>query len=217
MNLDSFLIRLVFLGLPGIVGSKLYRKLRGRRDQPAWEHFLEIALFSLLSYATYDYLSPWLPISSKGIEEPYTPLQALLHEDIPVAWISWRQILCPSLIGIALAVTASYFDTYKLVTKLGRWVKATRRFGDEDVWDFFHNMPGVEWVFVRDHELDLVYFGWILAYSDSGKDRELILRDVDVYRNLGDAERLYQCAVLYVSRDKHDLSIEVPLVKGQSS
>jgi hypothetical protein len=51
MNISAFVVRLLFLALPGILGARLYRALRGKRVQKDWEDFVEIALFSLLSYA----------------------------------------------------------------------------------------------------------------------------------------------------------------------
>lgn len=47
MSLSSFLIRIIFLALPGIVGSILYRRLRGKSSLKDWEDVLEILLFSL--------------------------------------------------------------------------------------------------------------------------------------------------------------------------
>jgi len=53
MSLSSFLIRIIFLALPGIIASIIYRKLIGRRVRKDWEDYVEIAIFSLLSYAFY--------------------------------------------------------------------------------------------------------------------------------------------------------------------
>lgn len=71
-------------------------------------------------------------------------------------------------------------------------------------------------MFVRDHKLDLLYFGWILVYSDSEKQRELLLRDVRVYNNSTD-DFLYEVSRMYLSRESFDLTIEVPLVQHESA
>ena len=69
----------------------------------------------------------------------------------------------------------------------------------------------IKWVFVRDHKVNLIYYGVIDVYSDSEKERELILRKVDVLDNeTGDT--LYNVEVMYVCRDKHDLTIEAPVL-----
>jgi hypothetical protein len=53
ISLSSFLIRIIFLALPGIVGSIIYRRLKGKSSLKDWEDVLEILLFSLLSYSLY--------------------------------------------------------------------------------------------------------------------------------------------------------------------
>ena len=78
------------------------------------------------------------------------------------------------------------------------------------MWEYFHNsLEYGRWVFVRDHKLDLVYFGWIETFSESGEKRELLISEVEVYSNQRD-ERLYAIPVMYVARERHDLTIEVP-------
>lgn len=134
--------------------------------------------------------------------------KAILDEKVAIAW---SEIIIASLIGVPVAFSASAFHTYKLANRIGRFIRVTRRFGDEDVWDYFNNLPDIpeyEWVFVRDHKTGLVYFGWIYAYSDSEKDRELLMCDVDVYTN-DKGEFLYKTGMLYLCRDRYDLTIEM--------
>jgi hypothetical protein len=64
------------------------------------------------------------------------------------------------------------------------------------------------WVFVRDIENDLVYYGYIRAYSESREDRELILKEVEVYSN-STGEWKYAIPMMYLSREAHKLSIEI--------
>jgi len=106
---------------------------------------------------------------------------------------------------------ASYFYRYKWLNRIGQNIGATIRFGDEDVWDFFHTSGDIKgnWATIRDHKLSLIYFGWIQAFSDSGKDRELILREVDVYNSAG--ECLYKTDVMYLSRKPDELTIEAAI------
>lgn len=122
--------------------------------------------------------------------------------------IPWHEILWATSFGAVLSFLAAYCFTYKAVLRFGRRVRVTRRFGDEDVWTYFQELSGVEWVFVRDHKQDLVYYGWIQAYSDPGESREMLLRDVDVYDNTGEGNLLYSTPVLYLARAEGDLSIE---------
>ena len=59
---------------------------------------------------------------------------------------------------------------------------------------------------MRDHKINLLYFGWISYYADAEKDRELIIDEVGVYDLSG--ELLYSSPSMYLSRNKFDLTIE---------
>ena len=209
MHLSGFIIRIIVLALPGIIGSLLYRKLRGSKQRKNWQDVVEITLFSLLSYSLYGFIVEIQDFLRLGTVS-FTALQALFDEQLP---IRWYEIFFASLFGILLAFMASYAHKYKVVNRLGRWVRATNRYGDEDVWDLFHNSPDSdEWVFVRDHKLNLVYFGWIHAFSESELERGLLLSDVQVFSDAETEKHLYNSKVMYIARDRHDLTIEVPQV-----
>ncbi len=70
---------------------------------------------------------------------------------------------------------------------------------------------------MRDKEKDLIYDGWVQAFSDDSKDAELLLRDVSVYKN-STGEGLYQIGMMYISRNRDDIAIEIrtiPLTKSR--
>ncbi|MBF8276038.1 MAG: hypothetical protein HW390_1111 [Candidatus Brocadiaceae bacterium] len=69
------------------------------------------------------------------------------------------------------------------------------------------NIKGTVWVAVRDHKNNLIYDGWVQAFSDDSKDAELLLRDVSIYNN-DSGECLYQVGAVYLSRKREDISIE---------
>jgi hypothetical protein len=207
MTLSSLLIRIIFLTFPGIIGSILYRKLRGRPVRKDWEDYVEIAVFSLASYALYGLIV--FVLKKAGLSSgTVTVLQAFLDEKVQVVW---QEIVYASLCGVLLSFIAAYIHTYKLVTRFGQLVRATTSFGEEDVWDFFHNRPDIQWVYIRDLKYDLSYRCWIEEYSDAFKERELLLREVDVYRN-STGESLYHCDVVYFSMKHDEFTIEAAIV-----
>jgi hypothetical protein len=177
MALSSFLVRIIFLALPGVVASTIYRKLRGKAVLKDWEDVIEIGLFALLSYLLYALAIG--AVHGQAVES-FTLLNAFYDEK---ATVSWHEILPACGIGVLLAFAASSLYTHKIVNRAGRLLRVTRRFGDEDVWTYFNNVPDLYWVIVRDHKVDLAYYGWIQVYSDSHEERELLLRDVKVYNN----------------------------------
>lgn len=201
MQISALFIRVVVLVLPGLVGSLFYRKLRGGRQQKDWRDLAEITLFALSSYAIYGVALELFATNGSAA------LEALFDESVPVRW---TEVVVASLVSIVLAILASYVQKFKLINRFGRKIKATHRFGDEDVWEYLHNSPDTgSWLYVRDHQEELVYYGWVEAYSESGDDRELLLSDVEIYTNETD-EPLDSVPLLYVSRDAYDFTIEIP-------
>ena len=205
MELSNLLIRVIFLILPGAIASAFYKKLKGKVSRKDWEDLREIVIFSVLSYSLYGLCTAlFTKIGYPLPNGTFTSFQAFFDEKIP---IEWHELLYASIVGILLSVVASYVHRYKLITRFGAFIGATQTIGDDDVWEFFHNAPDV-WVDVRDHKHDLVYECWIQVYSDPYQDRELLLRDVKVYRN-STGEYLYDLDAVYLSRSKDELTIEV--------
>ena len=213
MSITSFLIRIIFIFIPGLICYFLFSQLTGRRAKEHWQNFLVILTFSVLCYFSYfvlvtmlNSLIKLLNPSSRGIELFF--IKSIFDEKVP---LNWNEIILVSIIGFAMSYVFALYYNKNIVTVLGILVKVTTRYGDEDVWNFFHNVvPDIEWVVVRDHKLDLLYYGWIDAYSDSGENRELFLKEASVHDNeTGDF--LYKVESMYISRDRFDLTIEVPL------
>lgn len=192
-------------------------------------YLLYAALLTLWCHAT---LSPPNPASQSP---PLVPQESLLCEVAPatpptkpappdpiaipelsIPWLQWsnqplrwQDPLFASILGIIVGFVASYFQRYKVINRLGRLLRATNRYGDEDVWEYFHNSPQTpEWLIVRDHKTDLVYFGAIHVFSDTGKERELLMEDVDVFSNQEPVTKLYSVSSMYLCRAPHDLTIE---------
>jgi len=215
MSLSSFLIRIILLVLPGIACSALYRHLRGRRTRKDWEDFLEILVFSFLCYTIYG-LVDYAISSFYPADDPLAAFRALTNESVQIDRPVARAIIWALVISLPVALLASYIDEYKLINRFGWVIKATKRIGDEDIWDYFNRSPDIVWVNVRDHKLDLYYYGRIEAWSDSGQDRELLLKEVEVYKN-STAEFLYKSDVVYISRKADDLTIDADLSSNDSS
>lgn len=208
MNINLSIIRLALVALPGLIALKLYRKLRGSRPKKVWEDFIEILIFSLASYLIIALLSNLVASSSQ--RNSIDGLSKLFLDD--KSKIEWPQIGWACLVGIALAFIAAYIHKFKLVFRLARLIKASDKQGDEDVWDCFHKDLGEgedNWVLLRDSESSLSYHGYVRSYSESEKNREIVLQDVNVYHE-DSTDIIYAVSKLYYSRPSHTISIEVP-------
>ncbi|WP_129633754.1 hypothetical protein [Candidatus Oscillochloris fontis] len=183
-----------------------YRSLKGRPDNyKDWEDILEMALFSLLSYNIYGLGLTFT--NYRGWTNTQVVIsQALLDNGVP---INWLEIVITATISFVIAFIASFLYTKDTINKIGRKLRVTSMFGNKDVWDFYYKNYGNQWAFVRDYKTDMVYYGHILSYSNTDKERELIITDVDVYTNTT-SEFRYSCPVMYISRSRDDLTIEIP-------
>jgi hypothetical protein len=127
---------------------------------------------------------------------------------------SIKLIFYASLVSVFCAVLWLYGSNYKLLTRLMQWMKATKRYGDEDVWDFTFNSgrPEVEYIHLRDFEKKITYAGWVEAFSETEQQRELRLRDVIVYDFEGNV--LFETARVYLARKMDNIDIEFPYRPG---
>ncbi len=211
MEISDFLIRVVFIGLPGIIGVQIYQKLKSKSVRKDWEDIIEIVLFALGSYAVYGLIVEVLRRCCVWNLNP--PLQALFNNKVE---ISWLEIAGASFIGIVLAFISACAYNRKWLNRFGQYLHVTKKFGDEDVWSFFLDLPeSAQWVFVRDYKQDLVYYGWIRSFSESEKRREIVLMEVQVFSNLASnsvPKALYEAEAIYLSRESDELSIEIPRV-----
>lgn len=213
MELNEFTVKISLLGLPGIICYFIYQRLTGKRNRTTFDGFLMIFLFSILSYVLYAFLSASLHwFQSKGFGTEV--INIVYYSTAP---ISWQVMLYAAISGIILAYILAFGHRYKLLNLIGQVIGATNRYGDEDVWDYFHNLSPSDkndnWVIVRDHKTGLDYYGYASIWSDPGDKRELIISDASVSR---DGEALYDAKHVYFSRNDEDISIEVIVKESEN-
>ena len=112
---------------------------------------------------------------------------------------------------VFLAIIWITGSTYKWLTRFLQIIRVTKKYGDEDVWDFTFNssQTEVEYVHLRDFEKNIIYAGWVDSFSETGKLRELLLREVRIYDSEGD-EIGVEIPLLYLARKVDDIHIEFP-------
>lgn len=206
-------VYLAFLALPGIVGARTYRRLTRKASSKNWEDLVEILVFALVSYLACHMLFALLNFCF-GWDLQLRALETLSNigeekqEQKHVFY--WAEIVSSCVIGLFLGFGAAFLNNWQFITKLGRILRVTKSYGDEDVWDYFLNSDQIpSWCYVKDHKLGILYFGEIVVFSDSGKERELILEDVKAF-DIDSGEELFSRDVVYLSRERFDLTIEIP-------
>lgn len=215
MNIDRFFFRIILLLIPGIIGSRIFRKLkhssRADKKYDSWIDFFEILVFAVFSSLLYDCFI-LLINSIFDIEEALT-FTVFTKDDSYFSLMQYIGLLATSLV---LALLSCYACNRRLVYRIAKKIKLTNRYGDEDVWERFNNTNKSDWVYIRDNKQKLTYFGNIHTFSETDEKRELIIDDVSVYDEK--SEHLYDVDRLYIERDDCDLTIEVPKAnKGEKN
>jgi hypothetical protein len=124
--------------------------------------------------------------------------------EIPV-----EAILYGIVVGLVFALLISAAINHKLLNRVARKWRVTRKFGDRDVWSYVMNSPGTPWLLVRDSQKSLYYLGFVEAFSDEESTRELYLRNVRIYDN-ETGDELYQTAEMYLSFPRDGIAVEIP-------
>jgi hypothetical protein len=123
---------------------------------------------------------------------------------------AFKEIFFASLVALICSILWLYVTNFRLITRSLHLIRATKRYGDQDVWDFIFNSPRgeTEYLNLRDFEKKLTYAGWVESFSESEKQREIVLRDVIVYDFEGNT--IFETERVYLARKADDIDIEFP-------
>jgi Family of unknown function (DUF6338) len=210
VTLDFFFFQLAIIFLPGLIWERIVAKYALKRPPTTFETGLRTFTFGLTSY-----MATFALFFLIGIEV-YLPE---VKKDAP--FIVEARYLKQFVVAIAVSLVGSIVWLYILNYRWGGWflraIRATKKYGDEDVWDFAFNSPAAwsEYVYVRDHENDKVFSGWVVSFSQTGEVRELLLRDTEVFDLEG--KKLYDTPLIYLGRAPDSIDIEFPAGKGSQA
>jgi hypothetical protein len=205
--MDIFFFQLVLVFVPGLIWERIDSKYGKDRATQQWDILRRAFIFGLASYLV-TFCLYWLV----SLRFPQVSFQVFaIKKDAEFLDAgSFKLIVIATGVSLVCSVLWLYAMNRKLFTRLLQKIGATRRYGDEDVWDFMFNSgrPEVEYVHVRDFEKKLVYCGWVEAWSESEKQRELVIKDVIVYDIEGNF--LFETARVYLARKADNIDIEFP-------
>lgn len=195
MSLDVSTVKLLFLLLPGLLANFIYGRLIPTYQEKTWQALARVFTFAAICY---------LP-------------STIWTENFPLIMGSAniRDVLIASVLSVPVGFISALITHKRCINRLGMALNISTRYGGEDVWEIANRevFPN-QWVIVRDFKANLVYFGYIQAYSETDKERELLLGEVDVFSG-EDGNKLYSAEFLYISRNRYDLTIEIPSEIGK--
>lgn len=201
MTLSEFTLRIILIFLPGLIALIIVEQLTVHKEVKPYRFFIDSLILGFLCYLIY------YPIS----QVPFFNLnfyfiRSLSDNKFP---LDFTEIFIAIFLSIPLGFIISLLSNRKILHRFAQKLKITKKFGDLDVWSYIMNSEIPEWVVIRDIENDLMYQGWIQAYSDPPEKDELFLRDVKVFIN-STAQELYNVPGLYFPRKRENITIEFP-------
>lgn len=209
MNVTELTIRLLLLFFPGIIAALVITNLTTHKRPNFNLLILYSFILGLLSYFTTNSLLAlnglFLKFNGVQSRKELTFFKSLTD---PTVLISMKEIMFVSLISIVLSLVISLVINRGWFHKIARAMKVTNQFGEKDVWQHLFNSPDIGWVTVRDLENNLMYQGYVGAFSDTFMENELLLKDVKVYYG-ETGEYLYDLKILYITRDIRKLTVEI--------
>jgi len=204
---DIFFFQLVIIFIPGIIWDRIDAHYGPASRPQQWDILRRTFVFGLAAYLITYCLNWLISFAVPGLSFQVFQFK---KDDQFLDASSVRLIFWASLVSVISAIMWLYISTYKLMTWFLQRIKATKRYGDEDVWDYTFNSgrPEVEYLHLRDFEKKITYAGWVEAFSETEKQREVRLRDVIVYDF--DGNILFETPRVYLARKMDNIDIEFP-------
>jgi len=208
MDLSEFTLKIIFLFVPGLISFLMIDALTIHKELKLYQLLVGSLILGFANYLLYYVGGHALKVCLE-VDFDFFFLQALANK---AADLDHREIACVTGLAVPVGFVVSYAINHKMLHRLAHMLRISKKFGDVDVWSYIMNSRVPAWVVIRDVQHDLMYEGWIHAFSDStGKD-EVFLRDVKVFSN-STAEKLYEVPGMYLPRRREALTVEFPMLE----
>lgn len=212
MQLSDFTLRIILIFIPGVISFIIIDKLTTHKEPKLHQILINSFVLGFLCYCFYYLVTLLIGISLK-INLRFLFFEVLTNKDTP---LNFKEIILVTGLSFPMGFIFAFLINYKILHRIAhiriKNFQISNKFGDVDVWSYIMNSKMPEWVVVRDIENDLMYEGWVEAFSDSTEKDELFLRDVKVYKN-STADELYAVPGLYLPRKRENLVMEFPLLE----
>jgi len=200
MQVSELTLKLILLLIPGAIASMMFEKLTVHKKWTPFQFIANSILFAGLSY-----LLAQVVFNLFGYGDDLKKL----WENLPAKEISYTVLIKGTLLSPFIALLFACMDHHKWINKIGKQIRITNKYGDENLFTYFLNSKDVVEVYIRDIDENICYQGIIDSFSETDEIKEITLYDVKVY-GYDDGKLYYEVANLYLARPKDKLTIEVP-------
>lgn len=212
--MNSLAVAIAIVLLPGLIASVICDKITvhslrwGTFKYSIYSFLFGILSYGLLQFIEYAYQCTLRLLGNAHEIQFYTlGVWSIIHDEkakIPLSEIGWATLLAP-----IVALIASSLVNYKIINKVAQKINVSQKYGDENLFSFFLNAKEVNWVYVRDKERGLTYFGKVVSFSESNSIQEIVLSEVTVHE-YESSDPLYDVSSIYLSRPLGSFVIEAP-------
>ncbi|MDJ0899751.1 MAG: DUF6338 family protein [Xenococcus sp. MO_188.B8] len=206
MNLSEFAFRIIFLFIPGLIAFNIVSNLTFHKEYKTADILLGSLTYGFICYLIYFFI--FIFISSElGFSNQPTFYFAENLENIKTQ-LDFKEITITTLLAIPIGVVFSAFVNSKWLYKFANKINISNKLDDLGVWNRAFDSELNHWIVIRDEQADTMYQGWVDSFSDGSDEKEILLRDVKVFRE-SNAELLYLVPGLYISfNNKENIKIE---------
>jgi hypothetical protein len=205
--MDLFILQIAIIFVPGIIWERIDSMFALGVKPSQFDIIRRSFSFGLAAYVItyYIYLLFGRPFEFVQIKANEQFISGRLAEEI----------FAGSLVAFLCSIGFLYVMNYKLLHRALQAIRATRKFGDEDAWDFTFSLssPNVQYVHFRDFDRKITYAGWVELFSETDKIRELVLRNAIVYDFHG--AKLFESPRVYLARPVDNIDIEFPFREAE--
>ncbi|MCE9499125.1 MAG: hypothetical protein K8R21_01200 [Leptospira sp.] len=210
MDISQFIIFLSIISIPGTISLIVLNHLTIYKIKEPFFFLFYSLLLGVINYSIFSTLYKVVIISHlfsiRVFDYKIDVWDIILNKNTKS--LPYLEVCFTSLIALINGMIFSKLISNSIFLRIGNYLKITNKSGDDDIWFYFTNSKETNWVYLRDYISELTYFGAIIAYSEPFQDREIILKEVSVYRTKSPNNKLYDIPIIYLSLQKGQFSIE---------
>ena len=207
--ISEFVVALAVLFIPGLIWAKIELKYGTMVNRSYRELMINAFLFNGVIYTIlfviYYILNKNIDILQIAKITKQGRYDKLLDE-----------FLWAFLISLVFAYCWLIMNQKRLMLKFLRLAKVSERNRDQDVWTMMHSSKDRKFEFVRilDWNINQFIEGYVIVNSESEETRELLLQEANIFDFKGNL--VYSSPLLYIARNKDDLTLDFPLKEDQN-
>ena len=207
MELTDFTIRLFFIFFPGIIIQVIIDNLTVHEKYTPFQIIMYSLMYGFICYAIF-----YLITLVIGIDCFFFDFFSKIKINL-----NFKEIIFVTGLSIPLGFIFSALIYHKILYRFAKLLHISRKIGDPGIWSYTMTLDAkkldTQWINVIDINNNILYFGFIQAFSDNNqKENEFLLRNVKVFKYEDNkiGELLYNTPGLYICRKRDNYIFEFP-------